>query len=1104
MTPRTELTAALGLVRRRWFRLSALNAAAQAMFAIAVIATAAWALGREDRVGDEAALALGVLAAAAALGAVAVCTWRLRRRPDDASVARFVEERFPECGDAIVTAVDLAGRSADAGDFAPLVAAGAAHRLRTLDLDAVVDSRAIGVAALRAAGAAVVCAAALAIAAPYLQRLADIAYVRLSPGAVVLTVTPGDLRVAAGKPAIITAAVRVRARSLAHVSPQITLDAGGETITLPMERAGGGYQLRVPSVDRSFHYRVSAGPAVSRAYSVTALHAAHVERIDLQYDFPAFTSLPPRFERDGGDVYAPAGTRVRVLVHTDKPVRTGALAFSQGRGPATLGRLEDRTMVASITVAEEGAYRVGLIDADGLASESVEYFVRVIDDRPPDVHILRPGNDEGVTSLQEVPIEAGADDDFGIARMELVYSVAGGTEQVVPFTAVSGGPLARVGSRTLAVEDLKVKPGDVIAYYARAWDVPRAKPSTMATSEIFFLEVQPFNEEYSLAVSQSAMQAAIATQLEGLISAQKEIISATWNLERRSAAGRSSTDVKGVADAQIELKGRAERAAGAEQERRRIAKAPGALAAGRQTPQPAAASDPVRAAVEAMGHAAEQLQGQQTAGAMPHEMAALNALLRAQSEIREHQVAQQQSGAGNPFGNRNQVDLSSLFDRELKRQQKSNYEDKAPAGNQQEPAGVENALDRIRDLARRQEELSRQQRDLARGGTDAGEAARQLERLTREQEALRRQLQDAVNQQTRGGRPEPDLADALQQMRDAAAGGQQADASAVAARGQQAAEALRRAEAQLQTGTPNARKRALGDLQLESQQVAEEQRRIAGEAGRLDQEGGGAADARRRLAGDKDRLADRVDALQESAGRLPAAGEAARSLSGAHLGRRMRETARQLRDGHSATSAPAEQQMAEALDGIARRLGAAGADGAGGEAQGATAQTAADLDELRDARDRIARLERQMRDLQHEGGQRSGGSDRRGGAGDAGVNDLQRRLDQELSRTRDLLDRLPRADAQSGGRGATPEAHEWSHSAPGTEAFKQDYGRWQSLTAEAGRALERAERTTSARLSSSLARDRLAAGGSERVPDAYRRQVSRYFEAIAAGSGGGR
>jgi hypothetical protein len=175
---------------------------------------------------------------------------------------------------------------------------------------------------------------------------------------------------------------------------------------------------------------------------------------------------------------------------------------------------------------------VALVDADGLRSDGTEYFVRVMDDHPPEVHILRPTGDQGVTSLEEVPIEARADDDFGIESFDMVYSVSGGAEKAVPFTSLGGLPTARIGSRMLAIEDLHVKPGDVIAYYARARDVAHAKVSTLARSEIFFLEVKPFNEEYSLAQSQ-AMAASTGTQLEGLISAQKEIISAT--VESRAA-----------------------------------------------------------------------------------------------------------------------------------------------------------------------------------------------------------------------------------------------------------------------------------------------------------------------------------------------------------------------------------------------------------------------------------------------------------------------------------------------------------------------------------------------------------------------------------------
>ena len=107
-----------------------------------------------------------------------------------------------------------------------------------------------------------------------------------------------------------------------------------------------------------------------------------------------------------------------------------------------------------------------------------------------------------------------------------------------------------------------MQPGDVITYYARARDVGRGKRSTETRSDMFFLEVRPFSEEFVLAQSQ-AMSGMASEQIETLVAAQKEIINATWNIERRAAsgAGRSAGDITAIAAAQAELKGRAEQMA---------------------------------------------------------------------------------------------------------------------------------------------------------------------------------------------------------------------------------------------------------------------------------------------------------------------------------------------------------------------------------------------------------------------------------------------------------------------------------------------------------------------------------------------------------------
>ena len=325
-----------------------------------------------------------------------------------------------------------------------------------------------------------------------------------------------------------------------------------------MPRRGNEFEFAFESVDRTFTYRVSAGSRASRDFTVSALFPPKVRRIDAHYEYPSFTGLSPRDEEDGGDLYAPDGTRVRLRIHTDKPVESGTMAISDGAKTAPFRKTGTTELEADLVLTKNEAYRVQLADADGLrGGGETEYFIRLMDDRPPDVRILRPNGDQQITPLEEVAIEARADDDYGIAEFDLVYSVAGRPERTAPFSRVAGTNVAKIGAQLLSVEDLHVQPGDVITYYARARDVGRGKRPTETKSDMFFLEVRPFNEEFVSAQSQ-AMAASGDPQLESLIAAQKEIINATWNIERRSAAGRSTADVKAVSQAQTELRTKAE------------------------------------------------------------------------------------------------------------------------------------------------------------------------------------------------------------------------------------------------------------------------------------------------------------------------------------------------------------------------------------------------------------------------------------------------------------------------------------------------------------------------------------------------------------------
>ena len=227
-------------------------------------------------------------------------------------------------------------------------------------------------------------------------------------------------------------------------------------------------------------------------------------------------------------------------------------------------------LTADLTIQKDGSYRVALDDVDGLSNPGdTEYFIRMLDDRPPDVRILRPAGDKQVSPLEEVDIEARADDDYGIASLELVFKTC--TAARSRWCRSRATRAARLGERqlhTLFLEDLKVQPGDFVTYYARARDVARGRRSIEARSDMFFLEVKPYEEEFVAAQSQAmaGMQAddrrrrSAGRRAEGH---HRRHLEARRARAQRARNGKSEQDIRAVATAQRALKGKAEEAADA-------------------------------------------------------------------------------------------------------------------------------------------------------------------------------------------------------------------------------------------------------------------------------------------------------------------------------------------------------------------------------------------------------------------------------------------------------------------------------------------------------------------------------------------------------------
>ena len=563
-----ELKALLGRIRRRWFAVAALTTVARAALAASIPLAAAGLAGWLLQPAGATLVALGVLAATGAAAAAAYVALQMRRRPDDCQVARFVEEQVGvDAGsaalcDALVSAVQVAeAPGTHPAAFAGLIVANAVSMLQGVEPSRVIPAAALRRAALQAAGGAAVLAMAMLAAGPYVLRAGATAWVALFPGTLQISVITGDARVAAGRPLEIVATLQGRGARLLGVVPSLVVSADGQQRSVPMVATPeGGFGYRFESVDRSFQYRVAAGATSSREYTVTALFPPRVTRIDLRYEYPAFTGRRRRArKRTAATSTAP---RARGCGCASTPTSRCVGRARAGRRPA--GRARDGRgshRVERISCSRRTTpTAIRLTDARRAAVRWRQRVLHPADGRSP---ARRPHRAAGRRSGDHAARRSG---DRGARGRRLRRRAVRSGLRRRGQGAADGAVHARQrhrrrrrSARTCSpAEELEVQPGDVITYYARARDVARGKQSTETRSDIFFLEVKPFNEEFVAAQSQAMGGGAAGTQIDGLIAAQKEIISATWNIERRSGAGRSADDMKAVGQAQAELKARAE------------------------------------------------------------------------------------------------------------------------------------------------------------------------------------------------------------------------------------------------------------------------------------------------------------------------------------------------------------------------------------------------------------------------------------------------------------------------------------------------------------------------------------------------------------------
>ena len=490
--------------------------------------------------------------------AIAVAVWFLARPLAKtltlAGIARAIEEHHPELQERLSSAVELL-TSHDLPEMR-----GSEVLIAALAREAVQDARTVRPrreVSFRPARPYVLAAAAvfavlggLFVIWPkqtsHLLARAVAPYLNLpNVSAWELEIEPGGKLVGEGQ----TVEVKVRTANRAVTRASIQrVEADGKEKTdrmTPLSDEDGKHRFvfNVPPAQKSYRYRIYAGDALSEFFTITVEPLPVVKRLEVQYDYPAYTGLKPRVDPESsGALRAVVGTTIALTAVTNKPVASAAFEVD-GRslpvGPPTLAPAKEGGTAVTFRVPLQEPFKarwsIQMTDAHGFSGSTPDYTIEALPDVPPTVKVIRP--DEKKIRLKpsdRLPIHYAMSDDFGLAEGQILLEVDGRRRPPLAVSLEAGTAAeakSLAGDTLLALGALDLRGAKQVSFRLRAVDNRPERPQE-GVSERYTIELDWSAESYARQVElahEKQIRDALEKVLQELKTAKKDT---AWLKER--------------------------------------------------------------------------------------------------------------------------------------------------------------------------------------------------------------------------------------------------------------------------------------------------------------------------------------------------------------------------------------------------------------------------------------------------------------------------------------------------------------------------------------------------------------------------------------------
>lgn len=570
-------------------------------------------------------------------------------------------------------------------------------------------------------------------------------------------VEPGNSEVEKGSNVVFTA--RFNGPVPADVALEYTTDANPEKMSQTLRRnlkdpVFGGVLL---GVETPITYRVAYNAGVSEEFRIKIFEFPKVVRSDAKISSPTYAPAPDKIIEDTRRVTVAEGSQLTWSLHLNKPVASVELIDKSGNKFPLASETDNPTLYSlTLTLRESTTWKVHLVDTEGRKNKFPEELIaKVLPNKPPTIKLVK-ASDRRVSPLEEMDIGAKLNDDFGISKVGLAYSINGNEPTEILLTNSDEVSKKLEASHLLALEQLKAKPDQLISYYVWAEDKDSDGNLRRVESDLFFAEVRPFEEIYREGDSpsenqqqqQQQQQSGAQQQAEEAAEMQRQIIVAIWNVLRRETGDthteKFDSDLQVIVESQTSV---IEKLA----EIQERANAPDASEIVTQI------EGHMKRVIDLLTEARDKAELPPVQKARAAAQSALAGLL--QLRAREHEIVrsrqqQQQSQSQSRAQQSRQQQLNELELNNDPNRYESQQSPPQPEEEQQAQE-VRQAVNRLKELAQRQEDLNEElqklQAEIEAAQTEEEKQAlqEQLDRLRDAQEELLRdadELKERMNE----------------------------------------------------------------------------------------------------------------------------------------------------------------------------------------------------------------------------------------------------------------------------------------------------------------------------------------------------------------------